>query len=339
MRTYSLVFLLASFTLFAFSCKRDKDNTAQGEPVGHIDPSIAQLSELIEKTPNDATLYYQRAEIYYGLEGFDEAIQDLEKAISIDSLNADYLHLLADVYLDYYQSFKALKTMEKAASLHPGRIPTLLKLSEFQLILKQGEQALATLERIRKIDPQNAEMLYMAGLVFEDQGEIDKAIASFQSAVDMEPELIEGWISLGKLWGQKEKGRALALQFFDNALRVDSNSINALHEKAYFLSNTLNDLNGALAIYQKMIAIDSQYPEAYYNAGLIYLDMDSIKRAVEQFNLNIQIDPTYYPAFYYRGVCSEMLGDKEAARRDYEQAVALAPDFERAQEALNKLRQ
>jgi tetratricopeptide (TPR) repeat protein len=335
MRTYSATFLLAALIVFAFACKQEKDNTAEGTT--HPDPSIAQLTQLIEAQPDDAALYYQRAQMYYDLDGFDEAIQDAEKALSLDSLNADYLHLLADVYLDYYQSFKALKTMEQAATIHPRRIPTLLKLAEFQLILKQHEQSLATLERIRTIDPQNAEMMYMAGLVFEDRGEEDKAIASFQSAADIDPELIEAWISLGKLWGKRENGRNLALQFFDNALRVDSNSVEALHEKAYFLSNTVGDLDGALAIYKRVIAFSPQYADAYYNAGLLYLDMDSLDRALDQFNLNIQIAPTYYPAYYYRGVCYEMMGNRESARKDYEQALKLSPGLESAQEALTRI--
>lgn len=337
MRTYSPAFLLAVVLFFAFSCKRDKSSSSPGDDSIYPDPSIAQLTQLIEATPGDPALYYQRAQMYYDLDGFDEAIQDAEKALSLDSLNADYLHLLADVYLDYYQSFKALKTMEKAASIHPLRIPTLLKLSEFQFILKQYDQSLATLERIRTIDPQNAEMFYMAGLVFEDMGDDDKAIASFQSAADVDPELIEAWISLGKLWGKRENGRKLAFQFFDNALRVDSNSVVALHEKAYFLSNTLGDTEGALAIYKRIVSFSPQYADAYYNAGLLYLEMDSLERALEEFNLNIQIDPAYYPAYYYRGVCFETMGNKASALKDYEQALKLSPGLEAAQEGLARL--
>ncbi|MBK8489852.1 MAG: tetratricopeptide repeat protein [Saprospirales bacterium] len=336
MKTTHIFLLLAGFTLLS-ACGQDNGNGEENTPAaGAPDPSISQLNLLLEKTPNDPELYYQRAKIYYDLDGYDEAIQDVQKALSFDSVNVNYLHLLADVYLDYYQSFRALKTMEKAAGLHPQHIPTLLKLSEFQLILKQPEQALKTLEKIRAIDPQNAEMFYMGGLVFEDQGETDKAIGSFQSAVEIDPELIEGWINLGKLWASKKE--PIAIQFFDNALRVDSTNVVALHEKAYYLSNTLNDLEGALALYKKIIVSHPQYAEAYFNAGLLYLDMDSIDRATQQFDLNIKVDPTFPQAYYYRGLCAEMKGDAESAVKDYEAALNLAPDYDKAREALDKLK-
>jgi len=322
--------------IFAAGCRQDKGKEGENAPESAVDPGISQLTELIEKTPGDPELYFQRAQAYYGLEGYDEAIQDLQKALSYDSVNINYLHLLADVYMDYYMSFKALMVMQKAASLYPTRIPTLLKLSEFQLILKQPEEALQTLAGIRAIDPQNAEMFYMAGLVFEDQDKTDLAIENFQSAVEIEPELIEAWIELGKLWASKKK--PIALQFFDNALRVDSTNITALHEKAYYLSNTLNDLEGALAVYKKIIIAHPQYPDAYFNAGLLYLDMDSLDRAMDQFDLNIQVEPTFYQAYYYRGYCKEAKGDPAGAKKDYEHALQLAPDYEKAREALDKLK-
>ena len=335
MKTMTLFFLLAGLTILS-ACGQDSGNREENQQVDHSpDPSISQLNLLLDETPDDPELYFQRAQLYYGLEGYDEAIQDVQMALSFDSVNVNYLHLLADAYMDYYQSFKALKTMERAASLHPQRIPTLLKLTEFQLILQQSEKALKTLEKIRAIDPQNAEMFYMGGLIFEDLGEIDKAIGSFQSAVEINAELIEAWIELGKLWASKNE--PIALQFFDNALRVDSTNLVALHEKAYYLSNTRNDLGGAMELYKKIIIFHPQYPDAYFNSGLLYLDMDSLDQAFQQFDLNIKVEPTFYQAYYYRGLCAEMKGDLELAKKDYAQALDLAPGFQRAQEALNKL--
>lgn len=336
MKTSSFILLLGCAIAMGAGCKQDKGTGSENNPAGALDPSLSQLNLLIEETPDKPELYFQRAGVYYELEGYDEAIQDLQKALTYDSVNINYLHLLADVYLDYYQSFKALKTMEQAAALYPTRIPTLLKLSEFQLILKQPEQALLTLEKIRAVDPQNAEMFYMGGLILEDMGKIDEAIGGFQSAVEIDPELIEAWIELGKLWAlKKDPG---AIRFFDNALRVDSTNVTALHEKAYYLSNTVEDLDGALALYKKIILAQPQYPDAYYNAGLLYMDMDSIDRAMQEFNLNIQVDPAFYQAYYYRGLCQEMKGNPEDARRDYEQALNLAPDYQKAREALDKLK-
>jgi tetratricopeptide (TPR) repeat protein len=309
------------------ACGGEQNNAASQMPdetPTSPNPTIDMLSRKIEATPNDPKLYSARARLFYENGGYDEAISDLKQAMSIDSLNPDFHHLLADVYLDYYRSYEALRTLEEAKRLFPERIPTLLKLSEFQLILKQYDDALATLEEIRGIDPLNAEMFYMAGLVFLDLDKEDQAINNFQSAVENDPDLVEAWISLGELWA--EKGEEVAIFFFDNALRADSNNLQALFAKAYYLSNSLDDLEGAQAVYDKIITKAPQLEDTYFNKGLLYLDTDSTAAAMEQFTLAIQFDPAFVKAYYYRGLAKELMGDQEGALADYEQALRLTPD-------------
>lgn len=295
-----------------------------GETPANPNPSIEMLSRKIEATPNNPELYSARARLFYENGGYDEAISDLRQAMTIDSTNPDFHHLLADVYLDYYRSYEALRTLEEAKRIFPDRIPTLLKLSEFQLILKQYDDALATLEEIRVIDPLSSEMFYMAGLVFLDLDKKDQAINNFQSAVENDPDLVEAWVSLGELWA--EKGEEVAIFFFDNALRADSNNLQALFAKAYYLSNSLDDLEGAQAVYDKIITKAPQLEDTYFNKGLLYLDTDSTAAAMEQFNLAIQFDPAFVKAYYYRGLAKELTGDTDGALADYEQALRLTPD-------------
>ena len=42
-------------------------------------------------------------------------------------------------------------------------------------------------------------------------------------------------------------------------------------------------------------------------------------------------------AYYYRGLVQEQTGNIEAAKKDYQQALKLNPEFVRASEALNGL--
>ena len=340
MKTWFLAIMaciLGSFLLVA--CNEEVETPTNETPAvvatGH--PSIAALTQKIQESPQSADLYAARAGIYYENEGYDEAIQDLQMALRLDSMNVDYQHALADVYMDYYRAKEALKTMERAAFMYPERIPTLLKLSEFYLILEKQDLALKTLEQIRALDPINSEMFYMAGLVFNDLGKPDEAISNFQSAVENDPDLLEAWVELGKLWSVKQKD--IAIHFFDNALRVDSTNVVALHEKALYQAQAIDDLNGSLETYRKLISLHPQYEPAYYDSGLLLLEKDSIAAAKQQFDLAIQINPTFVEAFYYRGLASEFMGDGPSAKNDYEQVLRMAPSYEAAKEGIERLNQ
>lgn len=321
------------------ACMDDTQNqpsAEQSKTLSSEEPTIQKLTAAIEQEPNNPELYAQRGALFYEQENYDEGIADLSKAIQLDSMQPQYYHLLADMYLDYYRSRLALHTMQLAASKFPKRIPTLLKLAEFQLILKQHNDALFTLERIRVIDPQNSEMFFMFGNVFKDMGRPEQAINAYQSCVENDPENIDAWIELGKLIAEKKP--AAAERYFDNALRVDSNNVAALHAKAYYLSNQKNDLNGALKLYKKINTIDPQYTDGYYNAGLLYLDMDSFQQAYRSFDLAVRMAPTFAEGYYHRGVAAELMGNADQAISDYENVLRFDPDFKGAKAGLLRLK-
>lgn len=297
-------------------------------------PAISQISDLIDKDTTNAQLYADRAGLYYGIQGYDEAIRDGLTAIRLDPTKPEYYHELANVYLDYFQSRKALEVMEKAATQFPGRIPTLLKLSEIQLILKQYEASLSTIEQIFRLDPQHAEAFFMLGMNFKETGDTVKAISSFQKAVEIDPEIIDGWINLGQLHG--DQNNPMALKFFDNAVRLDPANVEALHAKAFYLQKK-GKLQESITLFKNIALIDPEYETAFFNAGLIYLDLDSFAQAYRQFDLTVQAAPTHISGYYYRGVAAELMGDTAQASKDYKQALRFAPDYEEAKQGLRRL--
>lgn len=327
----------AALCIIAFAaCKNDQNAAGSEQAQGKTgNPAIDALTDQIAASPNDASLYASRAKMFYDNEGYDEAIRDLTTALQLDSTNVDYHHLLADAYLDYFQSRLALRTMERAAALYPERIPTLLKLCEVQYTLKQYTGSLQTIDRILKIDPQNGDAFLMMGLNTRELGDTDRAVKAFQKAIAIDPELIDAWINLGQLNARLNKPDAA--RYFDSALRIAPDNVAAIHAKADYLRDK-NDLNGAIALYKKLNTIDMQYDEGYLNAGLLYLDLDSIEQARKMFDLVIGVNPINIEAYCFRGIAYEKAGNFSKARKDYETALRMAPEYELANEGLERVK-
>ncbi len=341
MKAKVVIFLALSIVFSALfaACGGKNDQGSQDEAQNEIsligNPAIDGLTAEIKRKPNDAALYAERGRIFYENAGFDEAIRDLTQALSIDSTNLDYHYLLADVYLDYYKSRLALKTMERAIELQPENTLSLLKMCEFQYILKQYDQSMKTIDRVLRIDPQNAEAFFWFGMNFKEQGDTIRAINSFQKAVDFDSDLIDAWLSLGHLYAAI--GDPLAARYFDNAVRIAPEDVNALHARADYLS-ARGELAGAIEMYRRIAAIEPHYRDAFFNAGLIYMDMDSLEAAKAQFDIAINVSPTFIPAYYYRGLAQEMLGKLAGARADYEQALRMAPNYDDALDGLERIK-
>jgi tetratricopeptide (TPR) repeat protein len=258
----------------------------------------------------------------------------MKKAIQLDSTNAGFYHFLADVYMDYYKSKQALETMEHVAAMYPDSIPTLLKLTEYYHILTMYEESMRTIDLILRIDPQNAEAFFMFGVNFKELGDRNRAINSFRKAVEYDPDLIDGWINLGQLY--EEIDPQLARKFFDTALDIDPTDPLIIHAKADFLKNQ-NDIKGALELYKSIGVLDQQYEEAFFNAGLMYMELDSLEAAKKMFDITISVDPIHYKAYFFRGVAFEKLGDVAKAKKDYVQSLTFKPDYQMAIDRLKNL--
>ncbi|HLO55951.1 MAG TPA: tetratricopeptide repeat protein [Saprospiraceae bacterium] len=324
-------FFIILIYIFVIGCKSDKTTTS----VSSGDPEIDQITAAIEKNPSDAKLYFTRGQKYYDKASYENAIIDIKKALTIDSLNPDYYHLLADSYLDYYNSKEAVNTMNQVLTIYPERVPSLLKLAELKFILEDYDSSILTINEVVRIDPQNAEGYFMLGMNFRAIGEKERAVNSFQTAVEMDSGLTDAWMILGEM--HEEKKDPKALKYYESAILSNPKSMQALHAKAFYLQNH-GDVHQAQEIYRNIIVTDKTYAEAYLNSGLLYMDEDSISRAYEQFDLLTSVAPTNYLGFYYRGIVNEKKGNKDAAKKDYESAYNLNKEDKRVQDALNSLK-
>lgn len=325
------IWIALLISMIVLSCKSDVTRTSNN---GMDQKTKEQSVQKFAVSDDNPRSFFERAEFYYDQSDYDGAIADLQAAIKLDSLKPDYYHLLSDSYMDYYRSKKALMTMEEAAELFPDRIATLLKLSEIQLILQQYEPSLITVSKILSREPNNPDGHFMKGMNFRAMGEVEKAIGAFQTTTELRPDYIDAWLIAGDLFDQK--GSKLALDYYEAAINADPKNPTALHSKAYYLQNNGND-NEAIRIYKKINSIDKNYLDAYLNTGILYMSMDSLDKAMEQFNIMASLKPQNHLPYYYRGLIYEAQGDLGAARSELQNCLNLKSDFSKAKVAINNL--
>lgn len=322
--------LVFGLLLVFMACKSEKDKAAT-----YHDAALDALTAAIKKDDKNPKLYFDRAKKFYEKEMYDLSIVDLKKAITLDSVNVDYYHLLSDVYLDHYNSKEAFNTLLKVLDLYPERVPSLLKMAELKHILEDYDGSLLTVNEVIRIDGQNAEGYFMLGINFKVLGDTTRAINAFQTAVELNSGLTDAWIMLGELYEAKKDPKAL--KYYESGILSDPSSMQALHAKAYYLQNN-GDISKALGIYKQIILTDKSYEDAYLNAGLLYLELDSLDRAFEQFNILTGVAPTNYMGFYMRGVVQEKNGNSNEAKKDYESAYNLNKEDKKVFDALEKIK-
>jgi tetratricopeptide (TPR) repeat protein len=226
---------ILAFSLFALLCIQCKSKSGdEANSIGTTgNPAIDAITEQIKDKPDDPQLYLQRAQLFYENQAYDQAIQDIAQVMKLDSTNLKAHHLLADAYLDHNQSALALKTMQRAVALYPDSIRTKLKLSEFQLILKQYDGAMHTLADIMEIRPGDPEACLCWEWSTKTKAKQTKPSLHFNQQSN---ETRHGG-SMGDPRDLMDRTHnPTAIQYFDNAIRVDPNNVEALHAKAYIFT-------------------------------------------------------------------------------------------------------
>lgn len=309
-----LVVVLFSF----FACKNSPDDSGTKTSAGF--PEIERLSQEIAQNPNNPELYLQRARFFYEKESYNQAITDIQKAITLDSINPVFYHFLADCYLDSGNGQSALNTMFSVLSMYPERIPSLLKTAEVQYILEKYDESILTINQALKTDPHNAECFFMLGVNFRALQDIPRAVNSFQTAVEMDSKLTDAWLMLGELMENKNDPKAK--KYYESAVLSDPDAPQPKHALAFYLQNH-NDIPEALQLYRQIIIDHKDYTDAYLNSGILYMELDSLDSAYEQFNILTGIDPQNALGFYYRGKVQSLRGNIKSAFQDMQTALNL----------------
>ncbi len=318
------------------ACKNDPKPAQKSNAVTQTgNPAIDNITKKIIQNPDDASLYVSRAQAYRRIGGYDEAILDINHAIKMDSTKYEYYLFLGDVLLDYNRSKDAIRVTNSAVYRFPDNIECLLKQAEIYHILKQYQQSTSALNALLLRDPENAKAFFLFGQNFKELKDTARAIKSFQKAVDLDPDILDGWINLGNLWSKK--GPNISEKYFKTAIAIDSNNVYALNSYALFLGNH-DRFQESIDTYRKIALLDPQYSDAFFNAGIMYLTIDSVKLANHQFDLAVKTNPTFAKAYYYRGYTFGQLGNLGAAKNDYEQALKFDPELTKASDALNLIK-
>lgn len=333
----NIVSVLIILVGFLFSCNRQPDiaGDSQLSPSDNINRDLAILTNAILKNPAETDPYLARAQYYIKKEMFNEALQDVNKALKIDEKNAGVYKTLSDVYLYSGKTQRALDALKKAATLTPGDASIDVMTARLFLTMSDYKQTFNYLRSAIKKDPDNAEAFFISGLANEEMGDTLKAIDSYQMAVARNQKHYDALKQLGILFSIKKD--KLAIDYLRNAAQVRPEQPEPLYILGmYYQENGQPDKS--LSVYNEILQIDSTYKLAWYNRGYVFMVYkQEYDKAVDAFTKAISIDEEYSDALYNRGYAYELSGDLKNARKDYEQVLRMIINDDKAILGLNRL--
>jgi tetratricopeptide (TPR) repeat protein len=178
------------------------------------------------------------------------------------------------------------------------------------------------------------------GRIYKNEGDLEHAIEQFQRAAALVP-FYGGngnpYIELADIYKARGQRREEAAQL-EALSRVDETEVGPLRRLAA-LRLTMGDKAGAAEALKASFYIYPFDAGLHKLAGDAYLEQGRTADAIDEFNAVLGMKPAD-PAGAHYDLARAMLaaGNKSDARREVLRALEIAPEFEKAQELLLRIR-
>ncbi len=161
------------------------------------------------------------------------------------------------------------------------------------------------------------------GILARENGDLDRALASFDAAAAAEPELEDPPILAAML--VRQSGRLDdAARRYEDVLRRRPTDLHAHNN----LGNTLQALGRfaeAVPHYEASLAINPEIAQTNANLGVCWLNLNQPAKALPPLERAVSLAPNFADYHLDLAIAHKTLGDLPAARASYQRARALNP--------------
>lgn len=137
------------------------------------------------------------------------------------------------------------------------------------------------------------ESWFNLGLKHVSAGEFDKAIAAWEKALKINPNLSEAWHNRGSALGRLGRYEA-AVESFQSALTIDPNNYQAWNDRAHALYQ-LQDWAEAVESWSNAIKIMPGNHLFWYNRGCALEQLEKWTEAIASYEKALEIKPDFQP--------------------------------------------
>lgn len=322
------LFFSSLLLLVLLGCNNNKSSSPYDEMF--LQPPFSSITDSIRKEPGRDDLYFRRAVLLNKNNLPEPALADFRKAWSL-AKEESYAVGVSNILLEKKPD-SAVLFLNEAIKEVPNSLFLPISLARAYDALNKTDEALNVCNDILEKEPNQVNALLLKAELFEKKGDTANMIAALEKAYSIIPSNRK--ISNKLAYQYAESKNAKALQVADSMISKDSQQLFAepYYVKGMYYSN-INDKAKAIQLFDATLKKDHRFLNAYIEKGKILFDQKKTQDALKIFQLANTITPSFPDAWYWIGRCQEALGDKAAAKENYEKAYELDNTFTEAKEA------
>lgn len=342
---------------------------------GEKEKCFADLDHAVTLAPENPLAYGSRAE-FSARDGRDkEALQDWDKALSLNPTDevkdkvymqrglfhmsrkqyeaaaSDFKNDLkyvnpklrfgvqiftGDCYAKLGKNGEAEKSYREAVKDNPKNPLCWDMLGHFyNFTMKQHDKAKECYDKALALAPKSDMILREAGVNEMGAKRMDRAVTYFTRAIEANPTHRLSYMLRGSCYS-KLGHYDKAIQDYTKASGLEPENYRPYESLGYNYS-LKKDYDKAIPWYEKAIALNPKSGEAYNNLGYTWFLKGNKDKALEYLNKAIEVSPAYAESYRSRAEVYESMGEFDKALADMDHFVTLSPKDAKGREFRNRL--
>lgn len=236
--------------------------------MGNPDKCLDALDKTINVDPDNQEAMLKKAQLYLIMQDYDQTYNTIAELIKIDNVNPMAYFVRGYARLEQGDTAKAIRNFQVAVDQKQDYFEAWLQLG---MIYSAQNNVLAVeyLKNAIELQPNTIEPYYQMALFFQENGQTEQAITTYNNILDIDPEHKFAVYNLGYINLVYLQNYQAAAEYFTNAIQLDPEYAEAYYNRGYSY-----ELMGKLAFarkdYEKALELERNYPKAI--EGLNRLD-------------------------------------------------------------------
>jgi tetratricopeptide (TPR) repeat protein len=219
--------------------------------MGMPDNCNAALLRALEVDKEDTRTHIKMAELNLLLQNHSLAMGYIDQALAISSFNPEAYYVRAMLYMSRKDTTQAIRNFQLALNQREDFYEPLIQLGAIYTA-RHNELAEQYLNKAIQLYPQSLQARYQLALYYQEHAYLDEAVLHYDTILMRQPGNKHVLFNLGYLnlvyFLKYEK----AIEYFDEALLVDPNYVEALFNKGLALEE-LGRVMAAQEVYREVL--------------------------------------------------------------------------------------
>ncbi len=323
--------------------------------------AITWIEKAIQADPSLTEAYVTAAKFYMDRYDFDSSMQVLLKAKKVSPRGYEVYRGLAQLELKKKNPQLAIEYAKIALKIYDADTETLLVMAKANSDINKNQEAFQYIVRASENDSRNVDVhtaygriiykiqgifaaqeylknritsfplesayrVTLAEIYFEDQKYREAEITA-REALEYNDKSKEAFMVLGKTLRLKEDKQG-ALNYFLDAFSIDPSDVEPLFEAGQLYID-IRKFDEAIKQFERVLKINKQYPEIYYNMAKVYFAQKKMNKAIKYCQAELEIFPDreecfvlIAEAYFYRGSKEKeklpLIGSKSINSNEYD---------------------